>query len=227
MKVFAIRWGFILLLFIGSSFTWAEKNAPAAGSKEENAKPALEIKNEDAYKLIENVSNDLLDMLGKEGEKALKENPEALFQKVEAMLAPVVHFNFISKRVMGKKYWEASTPDQRLKFEQSFKRSMVETLAKGMVNFADLEATVLPPNEKPENKPRRGFVEVVQLVKSSTANNKVVYSMAYSTKSNNWKLINVTLNGVNLGSQFKEQFAQSVKQYKGNIDQVIANWSEV
>ncbi len=227
MKAFAIRWSLILLACIGGSFASAEKNASAVSAKEDKATPASEIKNEDAYKLIENVSTGLLDMLGKEGEKALKENPDALFQKVEAMLAPVVHFNFISKRVMGKKHWEASTPEQRLKFEQSFKRSMVETLAKGMVNFADLEATVLPPSENPEKKPRRGFVEVVQIVKSSTASNKVVYSMAYSIKSNNWKLINVTLNGVNLGSQFKEQFAQSMKQYKGNIDQVIANWSEV
>jgi phospholipid transport system substrate-binding protein len=43
-------------------------------------------------------------------------------------------------------------------------------------------------------------------------------------KSGDWKLINVVLNGVNLGQSFIGQFKASLKKYNGDIDKVIANW---
>ena len=40
----------------------------------------------------------------------------------------------------------------------------------------------------------------------------------------NWKLINVVLDGVNLGKTFRSQFAQAVKEHEGNLDAAIAGW---
>ena len=45
-------------------------------------------------------------------------------------------------------------------------------------------------------------------------------------KSGEWKLINVVLNGVNLGKSFRDQFAQAMKQNDNNIDKVIATWAQ-
>jgi len=39
-----------------------------------------------------------------------------------------------------------------------------------------------------------------------------------------WKLLNVTLDGINLGSTFRSQFAQAMKK-AGDVESVIVNWS--
>jgi phospholipid transport system substrate-binding protein len=40
-----------------------------------------------------------------------------------------------------------------------------------------------------------------------------------------WKLINVVLNGINLGKTFRSQFMQAMKK-QGDLNQVIAEWAE-
>jgi phospholipid transport system substrate-binding protein len=52
---------------------------------------------------------------------------------------------------------------------------------------------------------------------------KLDYTMVQG-KSGEWKLINVVLNGVNLGQSFSGQFKAGLKKHGGDIDQVIANW---
>ena len=40
-----------------------------------------------------------------------------------------------------------------------------------------------------------------------------------------WKLRNVVIEGLNLGRIYQNQFDAAVKQYNGDIDKVIANWT--
>ena len=39
------------------------------------------------------------------------------------------------------------------------------------------------------------------------------------------KLVNVVLNGINLGITFRTQFYQAMKKSDGDLDLVIAEWS--
>jgi len=44
-------------------------------------------------------------------------------------------------------------------------------------------------------------------------------------KKGQWKLRNVTIEAINLGKVYQSQFYSAVKQYNGDIDQVIDNWT--
>ena len=68
-------------------------------------------------------------------------------------------------------------------------------------------------------------VEVVQEVAAADGTSRISYTMAQN-KSGEWKLINVVLNGVNLGKSFRDQFTQAMKQNDNNIDKVIATWAQ-
>ena len=48
--------------------------------------------------------------------------------------------------------------------------------------------------------------------------------MGKSRKDNQWKLLNVIINGVNLGNTFRSQFDQAMKK-EANLDRVIDNWA--
>ena len=65
-------------------------------------------------------------------------------------------------------------------------------------------------------------------MKIKSTNNReygIVYSMVKS-KDNNWKVRNIVVEGINIGIQFRNQFAAAFEQYK-TIDGVTANWNSI
>jgi len=177
-------------------------------------------KNDDPHKVVQDVTSAVMEVI-KGGEKALKENPDEYFSRVRKTLEPHVSFAFIAKSVMAG-YWDKATPEQRDQFTETFTRGMVETLGKGLANYSDLKITTLPVKEDISNAKR---VDVIQEVAAADGTSRISYSMA-KNGSGEWKLINVVLNGVNLGKSFRDQFAQAMKQNDNNIDKVINTWSQ-
>jgi len=172
------------------------------------------------HDVVQNVTDSVMKVI-KGGEKSLQENPEQYFAKVRASLEPNVSFAFIAKNVMAG-YWEQATEEQQNRFTETFTRSMVETLGKGLANYSDLKIVTLPA-EGDFSAAKK--VEVLQEVAAADGTSRISYTMAQN-KSGEWKLINVVLNGVNLGKSFRDQFTQAMKQHDNNIDKVIANWAQ-
>lgn len=193
--------------------------ATLAGAAE-NAQLELAAVNSGPHQVVSNVTERLMAVI-KQGSQTLKEDPEKYFTEVRSTLEPVVSFQFIAKNVMAS-YWAAASEAQRTQFIETFTKSMVETLGKGMANFSDLKITTIPP-EADVSAQRK--VEVQQEVIGADGTSRVSYTMAQN-KSGEWKLINVVLNGVNLGKSFRDQFVQAMKQSDNNIDTVIQNWAK-
>lgn len=151
------------------------------------------------------------------GEKA---SSEAYFNEVEAILERVVDFPFIAYVVMGESGKKA-TDAQKKEFAEVFKSGLVRSYAKGIAAYADSEIKILPVNINP-SKPTA--VTVKQEVMDKDNVHHLAYSMRLNKKTNEWKLINVTLNGVNLGQSFRSQFSQAIAKQGGDIDKVIKTW---
>ena len=170
------------------------------------------------YTLIEGVSNELLGVIRAEGQH-VNSNPQRYYAAVDRVLAPVVDFNFIARGVMGD-YANKATPAQRAKFASTFRRDLVATFARGVATFGTMDVKVVNPGSAPSGK----RVNVLQEVRSKEGVTKVSYTLVRN-RSGQWKLINVILNGVNLGKTFRGQFSQAMQTNKGDIDKVIAGWS--
>lgn len=165
--------------------------------------------------IVESVAQELFGLV--KTKNAAKTADEVYYKQVEASLEGVVNFPFIAASVMGKAYKQA-TPAQRQEFQRVFKDGMVKSLAKGVLGYADSKVTIAGVNEV---NPARTVVK--QEVAIEGATHKLDYTMR-KEKSGEWKLINVVLNGVNLGQSFSGQFKASLKKYNGDVDKVIANW---
>lgn len=187
---------------------WADSAAVDKADKENTAHSVVEQVTVNLTTVVKN-ERDLLDT-----------DPETYFSRVKSVLEPVVDFAFIARNVMGP-YWETASEAQRQEFVETFKNGLVETYAKGMANYVDLDIRILPPAKDAENKRRVG---VVQEITGPDGTNRVSYTMALN-RDGKWKLINMVLNGVNLGKTFRNQFAQAAKQNEGDLDAVISNWS--
>ena len=169
--------------------------------------------------VVNSLTSQLLDM-ARSSQQQLKEDPEAYYSRVEAALEPLVSFRFIAKNVMGDTYWKQSSEAQRAAFLGVFKRSLVETYTKGMSQNLDYDISLLPD----ESSVLKNHATIVQKISGSDGSNHVVYSLGLG-KSGQWKVLNVVLDGVNLGKTFRSQFAQGVKESKGDLDAAIGAWS--
>ena len=53
------------------------------------------------------------------------------------------------------------------------------------------------------------------------------YPITYKVRKSGegWKIINIIVNGVNLGLTFRNQFRALAEEFDGDIDKVILNWT--
>jgi phospholipid transport system substrate-binding protein len=150
-----------------------------------------------------------------------KATSEEYYAKVEEILERVVDFPYIARVVMGKKAGSEATPEQIKQFAEVFKDGLVRSYAKGIAAYADSEMKFLPADVNPQ---RPDAVVVRQEVMDQGNVHHLAYSMRQNKKTKEWKLLNVTLNGVNLGESFRSQFNQAYIKQSGDIDKVINTW---
>jgi len=147
------------------------------------------------------------------------EQPEQFFTRVESSLAPFIDFTGFSRGVMAK-YYRRATDEQKIRFETVFRQKMVRTYAKALVEF-DNERVEVVEGAAPRSNPERAAIDLRVHSKEGT-----VYTINYSMVlvDTRWMLRNVTIEGINIGLQFRSQFAAYMDKYSNSIDDVIDNW---
>lgn len=205
--------GFCLAATVALAFLLMSQSSFAAGA----------VKQVGPHEVVQGITDGMMQVIRGEGE-LYKKDPKRYFANIQKKLEPSVGFRYIAKNVMGK-YGKAATPKQREKFTKVFTGSLVETLGKGMSTYSDLKVSTLPFDSSKGDLSVLRKVEVVQQIEAIDGTTKVSYTMA-KNKSGQWKMINVVLNGINLGKQFRNQFTQSMKQNDNDIDKVISLWTK-
>lgn len=143
---------------------------------------------------------------------------DAYYADIQKTLDSVVDFGFIAKAVMRKSA-KTATPEQIEKFTKVFKNGLIKTYAKGITNYADSQVKTIPVTLAADAR----RVTVDQEVSDKGNTHKLSYTLKLND-AGEWKLINVVLNGVNLGESFTSQFDQAMIKNDKNVDKVIATW---
>lgn len=180
---------------------------------------SVSAQSEGPREVVEHMTVDILQVL-KDKRHLLDEQPEAFYGAVSDVLSPIVAFEYIAKGVMGK-YGKQATAEQKQRFSDVFQMNLISTYAKGMAVYGDQEVVVEPLDGEVGSRRK---VSVLQTVRGEDGENTVAYTMGKSKDSGEWMLLNVTINGINLGITFRSQFAQAMKK-KGDLDEVINGWS--
>jgi phospholipid transport system substrate-binding protein len=147
------------------------------------------------------------------------ENPDLFAKEIGDAFGPIVDFKRISRNVMGK-YAKDATSEQLEDFSEVFESSLLDTYASTLVEFKDEKINVLPPTD-PNNSRTKVRVNIEIVTSSSTYPGR--YSM-YLDKDNNWKIINIEINGMNLGKIFRNQFYSLMEKNNEDINLVIEKW---
>ena len=147
-------------------------------------------------------------------------DPELFKNKINMVFEPMVDFRRVGASVMGKKYYLAASASQRLKFIQSFKTSLLDTYSSTLAQWGDQKINTIFP-EVSEFKRTEDVQQ--NLITSSN-----IYPITYKVrkdKNGNWLIINIIVNGVNLGLTFRNQFQALAQEHNEDIDEIIKHWT--
>ena len=148
------------------------------------------------------------------------EDPELFKNKISMVFEPMVDFKRVGASVMGKKYYLASSESQRLEFIQAFKNSLLDTYTSTLAQWGDQKIVTVFPEVSEFKK-----IEDVQQNLITSSN---IYPITYKVRKNkngDWLIINIIVNGVNLGLTFRNQFQALAKEHNENIDVTIKHWT--
>ena len=173
---------------------------------------------ESSSEYVEKIHEDIvLVVRAKQG--IYEENPEEFIKAISFALQPLVDFKRISRNVMGR-YYKDANKEQIEKFNKVFKASLLETYSKTLAEFKDEEILV---SSKVKKSPKGNKEKVSLKIVTSTKVYPATYDM-YLNKQGQWKLINIVINGVNLGLTFRNQFYSLMEKEENNLDVVIERW---
>jgi phospholipid transport system substrate-binding protein len=150
------------------------------------------------------------------------DDPKAYFDAVNARMDDFVDWDAIARAVMAG-YWSEADAEQRERFIDSFRKGLVRSYARALLEFEQQKVEVLPVLAE-HRRDDRALVRM-----EITGGNGRIYPLRYSMAKGEdgvWRVRNVIVDGVNLGLTYRNQFASAMQSgdAAGDIDAVIGDW---
>ena len=166
---------------------------------------------------VKKVADGLISRLKADHAK-LQNNPAAVKAIVRQNLDPYIDSQGFTRLVMGtyanNQYSNAA---QRAQFEKNFRETSIENYGSAFAKFSNQTYTIRPYKATSSANP-------VVTIDFNNKGEKIPVSFQLADRNNQWKIRNINVSGIDLGLQFRNQFAATVKRNGGDINKAIANF---
>ena len=176
------------------------------------------IAEEDPYVFIDSNAQKMVQVLI-ENKDLFSKDIEAYENKIKEIFDPMIDFRRVAASVMGKKYYQASSPQQRRDFVAIFRNSLLDTYSETLAQWGDQSIITIPGES---NWSGLKTIEVKQILDTGSSKYPISYKLRKS--NNQWMIVNIIVNGVNLGLTFRNQFQALANNHDGNIEIILKNW---
>ena len=176
------------------------------------------LSDEDPHIFIDENAQKMVRVLTEDS--SLFETDRVLYEnKIKEIFEPMIDFRRVAASVMGKKYYLLATKEERAEFVLIFRDSLLDTYAETLAQWGDSTITTEFPKNKEELSKN---VEVKQTLDTGTSKYPISYKLRKS--KDGWKIVNIIINGVNLGLTFRNQFQALAVSHNENISDTLRNW---
>lgn len=166
---------------------------------------------------VKKVADGLISRLKADHAK-LQNNPAVVKTIVRQNLDPYIDSQSFTRIVMGTYATnQYSTAAQRAQFERNFRETLIENYGSAFAKFSNQSYSLRPYKETNSKNP-------VVTLDFNNKGEKIPVSFQLVDKGNQWKIRNMNVSGIDLGLQFRNQFAATVKRNGGSVDKAIANF---
>lgn len=146
------------------------------------------------------------------------DDPQSLRSEVARLLAPRADFERIVRWVIGR-YRGELTDAEIQRFAGVFAESMIDLYADALIALKAHSLEVEPLTSKGRHAQVR-----MRVMTTDDQTFNLTYSMGNASGS--WKVLNILIDGMNLGMTYRNQFASLMKSHGGDIDTVINDWMQ-
>ena len=179
--------------------------------------PIASDDNENAFNFINENAVYFLTIIKTEGSK-YDEKPDEFKEKLKNIWEPMVDVGLVSRLILSKAY-KTATEEQILLFQTRTKKLLLDTYITALLEFEDYE---LQTSRKiKENKNKTLDVEINFF--SASDSFKAKFTL-YKNKQGELKIINIIIDGINLGLTFRNQFQDNLKNENYDLDKAIETW---
>ena len=177
---------------------------------------------ENPYNFIDSNAQKMVIVL-KENKSLFLEDRQLYEQKIKEIFEPMIDFRRVAATVMGKKYYLASSKEQRAEFVVIFKDSLLDTYAETLAQWENQTITTIFPKNMEIQTNNLKSIEVQQTLNTGSSKYPISYKLR-KNKDNSWSIVNIIVNGVNLGLTFRNQFQALAIKNNGNIESTLNGW---
>ncbi len=133
--------------------------------------------------------------------------------KVEEIIYRYVDFETLSRLVMARN-WRKLSDAEKSEFMREFKKHLSNTYGDNIDNYRNEKVAILSEREE-----KRGDVTVKSTIVRGGGGDDVMVDYRLRKRDDNWRIIDVVIEGVSLVANFRSQF-QEIISSKG-IDELL------
>ena len=179
--------------------------------------PIASDDNENAFNFINENAVYFLTIIKTEGSK-YDEKPDEFKEKLKNIWEPLVDVSLVSRLILSKAY-RTATEEQILLFQTRTKKLLLDTYITALLEFEDYELETSRKIKENKNK----TLEVEINFFSASDSFKAKFTL-YKNKQGELKIINIIIDGINLGLTFRNQFQDNLKNENYDLDKAIETW---
>lgn len=155
--------------------------------------------------MLESSSQQILATL-KQNKSHLKKNVQLIYQAVEQYLLPNVDVSGMSRSVLGRKAWGEASAAERQQFAKAFTQLVIRTYASPLAEYTDESIKFMPIRGSLDSR----FIRVNSIIIRSKGKN-IPLSYSLVSNSGQWKIYDLSVEGVSLLQSFRSQFAEALQ----------------
>lgn len=152
--------------------------------------------------MLEQTTNQIIDTL-KKNQANLKSNHQIIFLAIERYLLPNVDVMGMSRSVLGRQAWARATPSEKKAFTQAFTQLVIRTYASPLAEYSGETVQFLPLRGPVDGR----FARVSSVISRSNGQ-RIPLSYNVVSKNGQWKIYDLSVEGVSLLQSFRSQFGQ-------------------
>jgi phospholipid transport system substrate-binding protein len=163
--------------------------------------------------LVKNVAEDVLAIVRQD--RALREGDTSrMAQLIEEKIVPHFDFERMTRLAVGRA-WRQATPEQRQQLMDEFRKLLVRSYSAAYSTYNHIVVEVKPLRLQPGEED----VQVKTLIKLPGGAPPVGVDYSMVKASSDWKVYDVTVDGISLVTTYRSTFAEEVN--KGGIEGLI------
>lgn len=152
--------------------------------------------------MLESSAQQIIQTL-KQNQASLKQNHQLVFQAIERYLLPCVDVDGMSRSVLGRTAWNKASSLEKKEFTQAFTQLVIRTYASPLAEYSGETVKFLPFKEVADAR----FTRVNSII-SRPNGQRIPLSYNLILKQGQWKVYDLSVEGVSLLQSFRSQFGQ-------------------